>query len=249
MRLKMILDFLLEVIRILKPDQRKWIVRIFIVAGISSISSKLWVPWIEAYLKKEFSLDLSYSSLPGWIFITIGIFFHIFNRWQVKEAKKEPMFREKHDYLSFSLGGGATCRYSNEQLRKQANYPFDLGGHIPIKVYVEGKKLYADVEIFGGSGLPPIKIRRNVLSDLPHNWDSNKSENALEIVDENRVPAYQLIYKRDDHIILNGIFPFPGGLVLADNKEMVVNPCLPVKLELKRIFKYPSWKYPAVYET
>jgi len=245
----MTLDFLIEVIRILRPDKRKWIVRIFVVAGISIISPKFWVPWVEAYLEKEFSLDLSYSSLPGWSFIAIGVFLHMFNMWQVKEAKKEPTFREKTDFLNFSLGGGATCRYSSEQLRKQPNYPFDLGGHVPIKVYVEGKKLYADVEVFGGAGLPPIKIIKNVLFDLPHNWDSNKSDSALEVVDENSVPVYQLIYKRDEHIILNGIFPFLGGLVLADDKEMVVNPCLPAKLELKRIFKYPSWKYPAVYET
>ncbi len=224
-------------------------VRIFVSAGISIISSKFWMPWVEAYLEKEFTLDLSYSSMPGWTFIAIGVFLHMFNMWQAKEAKKEPTFKDKHDFVIFSLGGGATCRYSSEQLSKQPNYPFDLGGHVPIKVYMEGKILYADVEVFGEAGLPPIKIKKNVLFDLPHNWDSNKSESALEVVDENSVPVYQLIYKRDGHIILNGIFPFPGGLVLADDKEMVVNPRLPANLVLRRIFKYPSWKYPAVYET
>lgn len=84
---------------------------------------------------------------------------------------------------------------------------------------------------------------------MPHNWDSNKNENALEVVNEAGAPIYQLIYKRDGHIVVNGAFPFPGGLVLADEQRMVMNPSLPAKLELKRIFKYPSWKYPAEYET
>ena len=59
MRTKQILDFLLEVIRIFKPDQRKWIVRIFIVSGIGMISTPFWQPWIEAVLEKEIGLNLS----------------------------------------------------------------------------------------------------------------------------------------------------------------------------------------------
>lgn len=200
-------------------------------------------------LEKQFDLDLGFASISGWILIFIGIIIYFFNNYQEKQSHKEPTFREEHETLNFSLGGGITCGYTKEQLKKCPNSPFNFGGHLPVQVYVEDGKLYADVEVFSESGLPPIKITKNVLSGLPHNWDSNKNENALEVVNEAGAPIYQLIYKRDGHIIVNGVFPFPGGLVLADEQHMVMNPSLPVKLELKRIFKYPSWKYPAEYET
>ena len=249
MRYKQTLDFALELVRILKPDHRKWMVRIFIISGIPLVSSSFIQSLIETAIEKEFNLDLGLASIPGWILIAIGLFIYVFNIYQEKQLKKEPTFREEHDRLNFSLGGGMTCGYTKKQLKNGPNSPFNFGGHLPVQVYVEANKLYADVEVFSESGLPPIKITKNVLSGLPHNWDSNKNENALEVVNENGMPIYQLIYKSNGHILLNGIFPFPGGLVLADDKQMILNPGLPAKLELKKIFKYPSWKYPAVYET
>ncbi len=247
--MKQILDFLLEVIRIFKPDQRKWIVRTFIVSGIGMISSPFWQTWIEALLEKELGLNFSYTTLPGWILIAIGVLFHLFNIWQEKQSEKAPTFDQKHETLNFSLGGGITCGYSEEQLRKQPNEPFQLGGHVPIKVYLEKDKLYGDVEIFSQSGMPPITITKNCISGLPHDWDVNKNEKALEVVDKNKNPVYQLIYKNDGHIVLNGIFPFPGGVVVADENGMIMNPSLPYTLILQRIFKYPAWKYPAKLET
>jgi len=47
---------------------------------------------------------------------------------------------------------------------------------------------------------------------------------------------------------MNGIFPFPGGLILANENGATINPILPTNFSLKRIFKYPSWKYPGEYE-
>lgn len=224
-------------------------VKIFVIAGIPLVSSSFIQSLIEAAFEKQFEIDFGFTSIPGWILIFIGITIYIFNNYQEKQTYRAPTFREEHNSLIFSLGGGITCSYSKEQLKKGPNSPFSLGGHLPIQVYVENDKLYADVEVYSKSGLPPIKITKNVLTGLPENWDSNKNENALEVINESGSPAYQLIYKRDGHIIVNGIFPFPGGLVLADEKQMIINPSLPAKLELKRIFKYPSWKYPAEYET
>ncbi|MGX5835090.1 FKBP-type peptidyl-prolyl cis-trans isomerase [Aeromonas piscicola] len=246
MKLKVFLDFFLEVIRIFKPDQRKWLVRTFVLAGISMVSSKFWQPWVEAILEQKLNIDLSYASVPGWALIVIGLVIHGFNVYQDKASKKEPTFKDEHDSLTFSLGGGIMCSYSKEQLKKP-NAPFNLGGHLPIKVYVEKNKLYADVDVYSGSSLPPIKISKNVLSGVPPSWDVNKSEKALEVVNAENQPVYQLIYKNDGHIIINGIFPFPGGLVLADDTHISLNPQTPVTLELSPIFKYPSWKYPSVY--
>jgi hypothetical protein len=246
MKLKMCLDFALEVIRIFKPDQRKWLVRTFALAGIPMVSSPFWQSWVEAFIEQEINIDLSVTSAPGWVLIIIGLAIHGFNVYQDKESKKEPMFRDEHDSLTFSLGGGVSCSYSKDQLKKP-NAPFNLGGHLPIKVYVEKKKLYADVDVYSAPGLPPIKISKNVLSGVPPTWDVNKSDKALEVVNADNQPTYQLIYKNDGHIIINGIFPFPGGLLLADDSQVSINPHEPAALELSPIFKYPSWKYPSVY--
>jgi hypothetical protein len=61
------------------------------------------------------------------------------------------------------------------------------------------------------------------------------------------MPIYQFYYKTPTHIVVNGVFPYPGGLILAGPEGMVLNPFLPVSFQLKPMFKYPSWKYPGVY--
>lgn len=248
--MKQFLDFILELVRIIKPDHRKWMVRIFVLAGIPLVSSSYIQAIVEAQIKRELQIDLAVTEIPGWILLAIGVVVYVFNNYQDRQLIKEPTFKEEHHNLNFSLGSGITIGYTKAQLQKGPNEPFNLGGHSPVKVYLEGNKLYADVEVYAASGMPPIKIVRNILSGLPHNWDSNKNENAIEIVDDKLNPVYQFIYKNDGHIIVNGIFPFPGGLVLADEVQgMIMNPNLPAILHLKRIFRYPTWKYPAEYET
>ena len=243
-----ITEFLLEAFRIFRPNQRTWMVRIFIVSGIPLVSSSFWQPWVEAWLERELGFSVSYVSTPGWILIAIGIIIYIFNHYNEVQAAKEPTFKEDQTDLTFSLGGGLSSSYSVKELRATAVRPFDFGGHLPIRVYLEGNKLYADVEIFSRSNIPPIKIIKNRLSGLPSSWDSNRNERALEIVNGNRIPIYQFIYMNDGHIKLNGVFPFPGGLVLANDENLILNPASQTPLGLSKIFKYPSWKYPAVYE-
>lgn len=158
---------------------------------------------------------------------------------------KQPTFTEKVDNVLFSLGErGISSMYKVADLEKAPREPFMLNGFSPVKVYVKGGKPYADVKIYSGSGLPPIEIKNNQLSNKPSSWDFNSNEKALEIVDENYRPIYQFYYKSPSHIVVNGIFPFPGGLILANDKEAVINPTMPTNFVMKKIFMYPSWKYP-----
>jgi hypothetical protein len=162
---------------------------------------------------------------------------------------EEPTFSEAVDKVSFSLGeGGITDITDISRLKEQPREPFNFGGFKPVKIYISNDKIYADVEIYGGSNLPPIQIKRNKLMNKPPHWDFNSNRNALEIVNEKQIPIYQFIYKTPSHIVFNGIFPFPDGLILASEKGVVLNPTLPTTFELKRIFKYPSWQYPGEYE-
>lgn len=167
-----------------------------------------------------------------------------------KESKLEqPTFSEEVETFDFSLGeGGISVGYKISELKKTPKEPYNFKGYKPVYLYVANGRLYADVTIYGGSGLAAITIKRNKLSNKPENWDFNSNKNALEVVNENNVPIYQFFYKTPSHIVVNGIFPFPGGLILANESGAVMNPILPTNFKLKRIFKYPSWKYPGEYE-
>ncbi len=163
---------------------------------------------------------------------------------------KEPRFSENIDNFSFSLGErGISVGYKKEVLEKgHMKNLFVFGNYRPVELYIEGGQLYADVKIYGGSGLPPLEIKKNKLLNKPPDWDFNSNETALEIVDNKQTPIYQFFYKNPSHIVMNGIFPFPGGLILANESGATINPILSTNFSLKRIFKYPSWKYPGEYE-
>lgn len=138
--------------------------------------------------------------------------------------------------------------YSISALEKAPNEPFQLNNFSPVKVYVKNEIPYADVKVYGGSGFPPIEIKYNKILNKPPSWDFNSNDKAMEIVNENQVPMYQFYYKTPSHIVVNGVFPFPGGLLLASEKDVVMNPSLPATFKLKRIFRYPAWKFTGVYE-
>jgi hypothetical protein len=164
-------------------------------------------------------------------------------------ADEAQTFREKIENYTFSLGGGGVhVTYSVDALRAGPKDPFYLGGFSPVRVYLDDEKLFADCAVYAGPGRPPVEVKKNQFVVRPASWDRNFSSKALEIVDSQQNAVFQLIYKTPSHIVVNGIFPFPGGLILADESGMLINPTLPTTFRLNRIFKYPSWKYPGQYE-
>lgn len=186
----------------------------------------------------------------GIVAALLAVTLYLQNAIESKPDLKEPTFSENVKHFTFSLGeGGISVEYAKETLeKKHMNNSFAFGGYHPVDLYIEDGKLYADVKIYGGKGLPPISIKKNKLSNKPSDWDFNSNDKALEIVDSKQNPIYQFFYKTPSHIVMNGIFPYPGGLILANKKEVIMNPGLPTLFKLKRIFKYPSWKHPGVYE-
>ncbi|MGO8667648.1 MAG: hypothetical protein ACLQUW_05730 [Desulfobaccales bacterium] len=157
---------------------------------------------------------------------------------------EQPTFREKIEKVTIGIGNNSMV-YDINILRQQKVNPLTLGGYCPITAYVEGDKLFADVTIYGGSGKPPIEIAHNEFVVRPPLWDKNSNKDALEVVDENNNPVFQIIYRSQSQVIINGIFPYPGGRVVLSGEEgMLINPPLSAKISLKRIFKYPSWQYP-----
>lgn len=158
-------------------------------------------------------------------------------------ASAGPTFRPGIEKVDLTFGSNHFI-YDVSQLQKTSAHPLMLGGLVPIILYVEGDKLYADVTLFGGPGLPAVVVKHNNFLVRPPGWDANSDSSALEVVDSQLRPVFQMTYASEQHIIINGYFPYPGGLVVATDAGMTNNPtgALP---PLTRIFRYPSWKYPS----
>ena len=163
-----------------------------------------------------------------------------------------PTFQEKIDNVLIELGErGMGAGYKFDKLKESKVTPFYLGGYAPITLYVENNRLYADFKLYGGKSEPPIEIVRNEFKVRIPGWDKNYNLEALEFVDKEYNPMFQLIYKTKSHIVIKGIFPFPGGIIFAGEKgarlintsALEKDPNIPRSFVLKRIFKYPSSKY------
>jgi hypothetical protein len=126
---------------------------------------------------------------------------------------------------------------------------FREGGTIPAVAFTRDHQLFIDAEIFGGPGQPAMHVRHNQLSDRPPRWDRNTdNKHALEIINEQGLPVLQIIYADEGHATIKGIFVNGEAVAIADNGLGVVSQEDVAKYPIKRIFKYPSWKYPGVFE-
>lgn len=158
----------------------------------------------------------------------------------------QPTFTEKFDLVDFTIGSN-TLSVSPKTGIVDLSRLFKFSPTLPLKLYIEDNKPYVDAEIFVHQFLPPVKLRHNELMNLPPHWDRNSNKVAFEIVNEHQVPMYQLYYKTPTHIIINGIFVSGNGVVVATDSGTILNPSLPVTINIKPIFKYPSWKYRGEY--
>jgi len=163
----------------------------------------------------------------------------------------QPTFSEaKSDEVSFSLGEeGVTDTQTMESLRKGTHTPFNLYGYTPVVLRAKGNVLSYDVTIWGGSRQPPIEVKDNKFTVRVPGWDYNSNGIAFEVVDESGAPIFQMIRKKPNHFVMNGIFPLPNGqlIVAGPNGLYGSTPSVPAGFSLKPIFKYPSWKYPGQY--
>jgi hypothetical protein len=109
-----------------------------------------------------------------------------------------------------------------------------LDGEELLRVYIEDGIFYVDASITDGHGHQAIQIKKNKLEVRPSAWDRNFSANAIEVVDSNQRPVFQMIRKRANLIQINGLFVSSKGSVLD------MRP-------LKALFRYPSWKHQGEY--
>lgn len=179
------------------------------------------------------------------ILLFIGFTVIVNSRDKIRQeaSSRGPTFQRGIEKVDLTFGSNHFI-YDVSQLQKNSAHPLMLGGLIPVSLYVEGDKLYADVTLYGGPGLPTVEVKHNSFIVRPPGWDANSDQESLEVVDSELRPVFQMTYVSGQHIVVNGYFPYPGGLVVATDTGMTNNPT-GVLPPLTRIFRYPSWKYPS----
>lgn len=166
-----------------------------------------------------------------------------------KPEREKPTFTADAGKVSITLGKNKRV-WDVSELKKKPKDPllFPGKGKVkPLLIYIEDDNLFADCTVYGGEGLPSISVKHNNPSNVPPGWDFNINETALEVVNKEGAPVYQFIYKTKSHVVINGVFPTPSGPFIVDEESIRRASALPVKTHMKRIFKYPSWKYPGQY--
>jgi hypothetical protein len=163
-------------------------------------------------------------------------------------ALEQPTFHEKSEMVTFSLGGFSEIRSVSDL--KTRDSPFDINGFSPVAIYLVEDKLFVDFTTWNGPDRPSVEVKGNEFQIRPEGWDHNSSTNALEVVNTQGQPVFQLIRNSATDVVINGLFLFPNGVLWAANyPETVMNPS-PDKIAQflpSPIFKYPSWKYPGKY--
>ena len=139
---------------------------------------------------------------------------------------------------------------------RNTNLPINIQGVTPFSIRVENNRLYIDCNFFT-QDYGFIQIRRDSISpQLPQKWDMNTSSNALEIVNENGTPVFQLFYRRPDEVAINGVFQIGGMVWFASDKTLehfgtnnddFIKASRTNFKELTDrthpIFKYPAWNH------
>jgi hypothetical protein len=113
-----------------------------------------------------------------------------------------------------------------------------------ISAYVEDGKLFVDAQLYSTVGRPPLRLVKNKLMATPPQWDTNFDNSAIEVVDEQGKPRFQLIYHDPHTVFLRGIFQFENRVVVIEekNQRFAVGSTL-AEMETKPLFKYPSRLY------
>ncbi|SRR6266481_2578168 len=148
------------------------------------------------------------------------------------------------------LGNSSLGQYE-EELRKGPTM-MKLGGLTSISMYMRNGVFCVDSKVFGGFGIPLIEVICNRVT-APPGWDTNYADKAVEVVDQNRVPMFQMIFESDKKVRVNGVFPGENSEIFIETPQgttrLKVDPKnqTPIEVALKPLFKYPAWKFPHQY--
>jgi len=149
---------------------------------------------------------------------------------------KEPTFSEEDGPFTVVFSSGV-LHFGKDQ--KEADL-LSIEGKPVAKAFVENNKLYVDAILSDGLGGPPVELKHNRLTFRNQRWDRNYDDSALEIVTNDLVPIFQLVYRNPRTVVVRGIFIIQNKVIVADENRVMIDPPSPVNAAFKRIFKYPS---------
>lgn len=114
---------------------------------------------------------------------------------------------------------------------------------------VAGGRILIGAKLFRGDGVDPVEIANHKFQSPAGSWDLNYDENTTEVVDEKGTPRLQIIAMGPQATALFGLFGDKGQAdYLCVPQQLFIKPS-PAQVQdpqhvLKRIFKYPSAKFP-----
>jgi hypothetical protein len=155
-----------------------------------------------------------------------------------------PMFSESTD--KYNITGGVTGHLTKENSSMcLVNWH---GSACLLRGSVDNKQFVVDATLFVGAGHGSVEIIKNELHKNIPEWDRCFDATALEVVDENFVPVFQMTYTTPNDIVIYGIFHAEDTTVVAAPKgRLIIHPSSEAVTEseypVKALFKYPSRRY------
>lgn len=122
-----------------------------------------------------------------------------------------------------------------------------------VSLYMKDGVLWADVNLFSPhQQYRAFALRGMTFQKIAPNWDVNASERAIEVIDENGVPFFQLIRTSNSHLQIDGLFRTSnivwllgrnGTTIRTIKGDEAIRYVTPSDF-LPKMFVYPSWLHP-----
>jgi hypothetical protein len=158
-------------------------------------------------------------------------------------------FRERDKDMYMLLYGSSSEGFYKEDLELgRGNTGGFNDARSKFSLYMRDGMLCVDAKIDGlrGGLFPPlVEVVCNRVTPAP-GLDVNYNDKAVEVVDPNQIPIFQIIFETPKKVRINTAYLDKNGeIVVVSGPEVTrINPSNPPPVfPLKTLFKYPSWKY------
>lgn len=169
-----------------------------------------------------------------------------------------PEISETFTRVQLSMGS-SNFFYDVSRLREHPVNPLDqINPMVPMSLYIKGAKLCVDIALYvaGFPGGLRIGCNQFDVTGSPQGWDYNSTSRAVEVINQEGNPVFQLVFLSPSHISVAGTFATDTHVVWINEsgihaiaKFLVESggSGITIPASPKPIFKYPAWKHPGEY--
>jgi hypothetical protein len=222
----------------------------FVLAGVFGY----WVLWGKSAPEKDKEKPETIYNAPQFNAPT----FHgpvTFNNGEKLPAEEKPphkiespRFSIDADKFVFFVGGASTV-FTREALEKgPCRFISSAQSYVRLK---DGRLVF---NCLIGDGGNTIKVEDSTIKVWPSQFELNHNADwtAVEIVNEQKSPIFQLIYMQTNAIAFKGVLLSGKFAIIADDKRLEVTTLEPGQRKkftyrIRPLFKYPAWKHPGEY--